>query len=210
MTDKPNNTDKDRIRKKRNMMFAQASLSPLLNAGTTLEMLIPQIRFSDREDWKASRFDIANALRKQVRTLRKGDLSRPEDMLLSQAHTLDQIFNNEIRRAMGTDKLDVFKAIMDIALKAQRQCRATIETLAFIKNPQPYIRQQNMALNQQVNNGPPISPSHAPRMRAGKSKSQNELLEAHDDARMDAAAMQAAGRADQELEAVGTQHRPED
>jgi mRNA-degrading endonuclease RelE of RelBE toxin-antitoxin system len=39
-----------------------------------------------------------------------------------------------------------------LALKAQSQCRATLETLAEIKNPRPYI-QNNRAEYQQVNNG---------------------------------------------------------
>ena len=59
-----------------------------------------------------------------------------------------------------------------LALKAQGQCRATLETLAVIKNPQPiaFVRQANIAHGpQQVNNGPaqPGEPS-----RAGKTEKQ--------------------------------------
>jgi hypothetical protein len=46
---------------------------------------------------------------------------------------------------------------MRLALKAQSQCRATIETLAEIKNPQPvaFVQQADVAHGpQQINNGP--------------------------------------------------------
>jgi len=46
---------------------------------------------------------------------------------------------------------------MRLALRAQSQCRATLETLAVIKNPTTvaYVRQANIANGpQQVNNAP--------------------------------------------------------
>ena len=44
---------------------------------------------------------------------------------------------------------------MRLALKAQSQCRATIEALTNIKNPRPvaYVRQANIGQAVQVNNG---------------------------------------------------------
>jgi hypothetical protein len=53
---------------------------------------------------------------------------------------------------------------MRLALKAQRQCRATIETLVMAKNPAPvtFVKQANVAHGpQQVNNGPPAEASRA-------------------------------------------------
>ena len=51
-----------------------------------------------------------------------------------------------------------------LALKAQAQCRATLETLATIKNPPVvYARQANIAAGrQQVNNGPGSRPWLSP------------------------------------------------
>ena len=45
---------------------------------------------------------------------------------------------------------------MKLALKAQSQCRTTLDSLASMKNPAVHMRQTNIANNQQVNNGPEI------------------------------------------------------
>jgi hypothetical protein len=94
---------------------------------------------------------------------------------------------------------------MKLALRAQGQCRATLETLALIKNPQPYVRQQNVAVNQQVNNG-----AQPPRAEENP-KSTNELLT---DRRgeyetLDAGGTAATGGTDKELEAVAAVNRAE-
>lgn len=59
-----------------------------------------------------------------------------------------------------------------MALKAQAQCRATLETLAEIKNPQPtaFLRQANIAYGpQQVNNGVRAGAGEAGTPRARKT-----------------------------------------
>ncbi|MGH8646968.1 MAG: hypothetical protein ACREX4_21935 [Gammaproteobacteria bacterium] len=64
---------------------------------------------------------------------------------------------------------------MQLALKAQNQCRQTLAALAEIKNPRrtTFIGQQNNATNQQVNNvGGPSETRKNPETR------ENELLEA--------------------------------
>jgi hypothetical protein len=67
---------------------------------------------------------------------------------------------------------------MRLALKAQSQCRATLETLSVVKNPPSvaFVRQANIANGpQQVNNGPP---SAADASRARETEIQpNKLLE---------------------------------
>ena len=51
---------------------------------------------------------------------------------------------------------------MRLAMKAQSQCRATAEALALMKNPQPYIRQANIAQGpQQVNNSYASASGHS-------------------------------------------------
>ena len=78
-------------------------------------------------------------------------------MLMAQAHTLDAIFNNLMRRASGHmgQNSDAVERYMKFGLRAQSQCRATLETLAYIKNPPMVIaRQANLTTApQQVNNG---------------------------------------------------------
>lgn len=117
--------------------------------------------------------------------VKNGDLQHCEAMLVGQAHALQSIFVNLAQRAVNQNHLTQYETFLRLALKAQNQCRATIETLAAIKNPpvvfakQANINQGNG--NQQVNNGTPAPASHA-----GKNiNQQNELLEAQHGERMD-------------------------
>jgi hypothetical protein len=76
-------------------------------------------------------------------------------MLTAQAHTLDAIFHRLAQKATHSEYLNELDANLRLALKAQSQCRTTLETLAAIKNPQPlaFVRQANIAHGpQQVNN----------------------------------------------------------
>jgi hypothetical protein len=103
-----------------------------------------------------------------------------------------------------------------LALKAQSQCRATVETLAAIKNPPVVFARQaniNNGGQQQVNNGgaPPqannSAQAHASAHAANSQVSPTELLEAIDVQRLDTGAAQAAGRANKVLAPVGAVNR---
>ena len=99
---------------------------------------------------------LVDDLVKQCELSNKGDLSRAESLLTAQAHTLDAIFHNLARREQRVEYLNQLDTNLRLALKAQSQCRATLETLAAIKNPQPvaFVRQANISHGpQQVNNG---------------------------------------------------------
>lgn len=127
-------------------------------------------------------------------------------MLLSQAQVLDVLFNKYILMAGRSEYMNSLEIYSEIAFKAQRQCRASLETLTEIKNPKPYI-QNNKAQYQQANNGVPEPHAH------GKnSKSTNGLLEdqSNDGQWLDTGAPETAGGNDKELEAVGAKHRAED
>ena len=134
-----------------------------------------------------------------------GKLDRYERMLASQALTLDCMFQNLAERAGRQQTLPGLETLLRMALKAQSQSRATVEALAAIKNPMPYIRQANIAQgHQQVNNG-------RGRARAEKSESApNKLLEVHDGQRLEPGAQAAAGRDDPALAAVGEIDRAQD
>ncbi len=134
-----------------------------------------------------------------------GDLGRYERMLASQALTLDSMFHNLAERAGRQQMLPSMEMLLRLALKAQSQARATVEALAAIKNPVPYIRQANIAHgHQQVNNGQGSA-------RAEKPKTvPNKLLEVHDGERLERGAQAAASRDDQELAAVGAIDRAQD
>lgn len=153
--------------------------------------------------------DLGLELEDQCKRVSGGDLKRAEHLLATQAQTLDAIFHKLARRAAHTESLNQFDTDLRLALKAQSQCRATLESLAVIKNPPQvaFVRQANIAHGpQQVNNG---VAAEAP--RAGISENQpNKILEQQHGERLDFGAAGAASGIDSTLEAVGTGHRPQD
>ncbi|WP_341312604.1 hypothetical protein WN982_14165 [Paraburkholderia sp. IMGN_8] len=154
----------------------------------------------------------ARLLREQSEEVRNGDLSRIESMLVTQANTLDMIFNQFAHKAAHCEYLNQMQAHLSFALKAQAQCRATVEALAEIKNPRPvaFVKQANIAHGpQQVNNGIDGATANGtappePRARGKKLEPANELL-AHDNGEttLDGGAAGEAGRSDKALETVG-------
>jgi hypothetical protein len=87
--------------------------------------------------------------------------------------------------------MDEIDRYLRLGLKAQSQCRATLETLATIKNPQPvaFVRQANIAHGpQQVNND-----GAAPASRARESENPpNKVLEHQHAERLDFGTASAA------------------
>lgn len=152
--------------------------------------------------------DLVEVLRDTVKASQDGNLGEFEGMLGAQAYALNAIFLEMTRRAalnMG-EHLGATEQYMRLALKAQSQARTTIETLAEVKNPRPvaFVRQANIAQNQQVNNGEAIEqPPRAPALESPQTK----LLEAQNVTRLDARAAGKAGRSNPPLEAVGVVHR---
>ena len=184
--------------------LAHASLRPTVQAALTLMDY-------NKGFGELSINALVDDLGKQCERASGGDLKRAEAILTAQAHTLDALFHTLARRAalnMG-EYMNAAETYLRIALKAQAQCRATLETLAAIKNPQPvaFVRQANIAHGpQQVNNAGTADAS-----RAGKSGNQpNEVLEHQHGERLDFGTAGAAGGADSPLETVGAIHRPKD
>lgn len=145
---------------------------------------------------------LISELGKQCLTVRDGDMARAESLLTTQAHTLDAIFNELARRAalnMG-EYINAAERYLRLALNAQSQCRATLETLATIKNPPViYAKQANIANGpQQINNG--TSPAHA-----GEKTSiePNKLLEKQNGEWLDTGAQGAAIGADPSMATMG-------
>lgn len=152
---------------------------------------------------------LANSLSEQSKAVNRGDLKRAEAMLTVQAHTLDTIFNNLAQRAIQAEYVSGLDPLLRLALKAQSQCRATLETLAAIKNPSQvaFVKQANIAHGpQQVNNGVAAQAS-----RAGTSENQpNKILEQQHGERLDFGAAGAASGVDSTLEAVEAGYRSQD
>jgi hypothetical protein len=118
---------------------------------------------------------------------------------------------NERSAPHTLDKLDRY---LRLALKAQAQCRATLQTLVEAKYPRQatFIRQANIAEQQQINNA--TAPEAKPRARGNSPKETNELLEDRrhkvQGIRMASRAASKTGRDDPELAPVGDLNRPKD
>jgi hypothetical protein len=115
---------------------------------------------------------LTKILSKQTADVVGGNMARPEAMLLSQAHTLDALFNSLVMKGLGQTHMPHYESFLRLAYKAQSQCRSTLQTLSDIKNPSVvYAKQANITNgNQQINNGVP-----APRTQENV-KYSNELL----------------------------------
>lgn len=144
---------------------------------------------------------VYEALHDRAKAIRGNKLGSVEDMLTAQAAALNAMFLELARRSganMG-EYIQAAETYMRLALKAQAQCRATLETLAAIKNPPVvFARQANIATGpQQVNNG-----TAAPRA-SEPAIPPNELLETEHGKRLEPGTAGAAIGGDPALETVG-------
>jgi len=145
-------------------------------------------------------------LRDQAAAAQRGDLSHAEAMLINQASALQALFVRLSERAIDQSHVPNFESFMRMALRAQSQCRATLETLAAIKNPPTvYARQANVTTGpQQINNGT-AAPSRA---REIKSE-QTQLLRGSHGEWMDSGTEGAAIPSYSTVEALGEIDRAE-
>lgn len=84
-----------------------------------------------------------------------GDLSILEEILLNQTFALNIAFSSLAARANRQGDVTTMQMLMNLALKAQNQSRATIDSLSNLKQPHQtaFIKQTNIAHgHQQVNN----------------------------------------------------------
>lgn len=149
--------------------------------------------------------ELITGLHDQVKQIQAGDMGSVEAMLYGQAMTLQTIFTNLARKAQVQEYLKQFQANLSLALKAQAQCRATLEALAEIKNPRPvsFVKQANISSGpQQVNNGTPGHNAHALAHAGQNTGRKNELLEHQHGNYLDTGAQGTAGGADTHLETV--------
>lgn len=143
--------------------LARALLQPNLNAAAVMVNYGKPLGIK-QEDIGV----LIELLAEDVKDVWAGDMKRAEAMLFGQAHALQAIFMELARRATAQEYLKQWDAYMRMAMKAQNQCRMTLETLATIKNPPVvYARQANInhGGQQQVNNGAVpasgVPPTHA-------------------------------------------------
>ena len=169
--------------------------------------------------WQKNTHDVnavVDALAQQVEAVNVGDLTRAEGILIAQAHALDNIFTILARRATTQQSLQQWEAYMRMGMRAQNQCRMTLETLAAVKNPPMVFAKQaniNNGGQQQVNNGVPGAAAGVARTDASAPNSSSpptELLGASNGQWLDAGAAGTTSGTDSVLETVGAIHRAED
>lgn len=146
-------------------------------------------------------------LRQQAAVVNRGDLSQAEAMLMNQATALQSLFARLAERGMGCDQAPAFEANMRMALRAQSQCRTTLETLAAIKNPPTvYAHQANVTSGpQQINNGM-AAPASAPE----NENQQSKLMEAPNGKWLDTGTAGATSGTHKAMATVGEIDRTKD
>lgn len=80
---------------------------------------------------------------------------KPEDVgpiLANQAIALQSLFARLTERALSQSAMTNIEAFMRLALRAQSQCRTTLEALSALnKTPAIFAQQAHVATNQQIN-----------------------------------------------------------
>jgi hypothetical protein len=143
---------------------------------------------------------------KQAKEVQRGDLAHAEAMLINQASSLQALFVRLTERAMEQTHMPNLEGFMRLALRAQSQCRATLETLAAIKNPPiVYARQANVTTGpQQINNG-----TAAPTRAREIESEQTQLSGGSHELLPDSRASGNASRVNPALETLGEIDRAE-
>ncbi|MCW8452513.1 hypothetical protein [Legionella quinlivanii] len=98
---------------------------------------------------------IMDQLATSANKVNDGNLKEVEQMLVAQAKTLDYIFYDALKQLADVNMINQIEVFSNIAFRAQSQCRKTLAALAELKHPRrvTFVKQQNNAINQQVNNG---------------------------------------------------------
>ncbi len=175
--------------------YARLLNSPELAAHRVISMMQPK-SLADDLDWPT----MLATLQDQATAVQGGDLAHAEAMLINQASALQALFVRLSERAMEQSHMPNLEGFMRLSLRAQSQCRGTLETLAAIKNPPiVYARQANVTTGpQQINNGTATlsQAREFGNQQTQLSESANELLP-------NPGASSLTSQADPTLEAVG-------
>lgn len=164
--------------KSREQQVAEISLNPItLNTNTARV-------FSSGVFGELAITESIEVVRKMTDAVVQGsNLNELEELLTTQAVALNGIFNYLALRAHTNigHYPETVERYMKLALKAQSQCRSTIEAINEIKNPSSatFVRQANIGNAVQVNNGKPnLTSTHAGARTGKKQTEPNKLLAA--------------------------------
>lgn len=116
--------------------------------------------------------ELGYGLENLVDVFNRNDVKAIQEILLPQAIALQSVFEMATKKMMGAKFVNELNAWSAIAFRAQEQSRKTLSTLMAIRQPRQvaFVKQQNYAFNQQVNNG--VERSQPENL----SNSSNELL----------------------------------
>lgn len=160
--------------------------------------------------------ELVKSTRAAVGRAAKGETDQADGLLTSQAIALNAVFLEMSRRAalnMG-EHMGAMETYMRLALKAQSQCRTTLETLAEIKNPRAvaFVKQANIAGgHQQINNGTGPGEPAADSSREQNKFEQSKLLEETPNGQwLDTGTTPSAVDGDPQMAAVGELNRAAD
>ena len=180
-------------------MIAEYAFDPTTaNASTALDFstdLLPRLSLQD----------CTAVMKEDAQAVTDGNFGKLESMLNGQAIALNAMFNNFAKRAMHADVMPKLDAYFRLALKAQAQCRSTVEAIAEIKYPKSatFIKQANIAQQQQINNGNQLTNT-----REKNIFPTNKLLTESAHAALDTGRTGKAIGLDSHLEAMGAIDRP--
>ncbi|TAM22311.1 MAG: hypothetical protein EPN46_02480 [Candidimonas sp.] len=200
----PVDVEKEKARKKG---IAEVNADAALISCATSESFM-KTSYGEGHDFVAA----VGVLQDRIKDVRGGDMSSIEAMLVGQADALQQVFLSLMRRASAQDHLKQYSTYMTVGLKAQAQCRATIQALTELKYPRQVVitKQANISSgHQQVNNG--TEQNAAPTSAAKNVIEQNELLEVNNGRQtMDTGSATHPGRENPAMATLGTLDRSQD
>lgn len=179
---------------------ARANLSSAINAAAVIDAYSKSV-FAEEQ---GGLMEVYEELNDCIDMVWDGDLKKCEAMLLSQAVALQSIFTNLSRRAANQDYLKQMDTYLRLGFKAQAQAVRTIEALVEMKNPRSvaFVKQANIANNQQVNNGQTLQAENFENQQSKLSEATYELLE-------NTRTQSIASGVNPALETVGKKHRAE-
>jgi hypothetical protein len=180
---------------------------PSLSAARVVLAYQPKLADPDNNDMTPGIDELMQEISNQCQAVNDGDMKRAEAMLMAQGHALQALFTRLAERANAAQHLSQFQTYMGLALKAQSQCRATMQTLVEVKYPRvQFVKQQNVAVNQQVNNGPTTADVPA----RETENPPNKLLEQKPHERLDFGTQGTARGTHPQVATMGKVHRATD
>jgi hypothetical protein len=118
----------------RDVLLAKVALAPGARHATTASNFAASL-FNDKHQTPI--MASTAALAEKMAAARDGDKAMPSDILSAQAVVLDTMFTELARRSAANmgQYIDAADRYMRLALKAQANCRATLEALAKLHQP---------------------------------------------------------------------------